>query len=73
MEYGKELSVGNVLVGRAVHSGYSERKEGCKNSYTCEHRDSVGELGIIRWEMELRTSIAVPPGARSGLSEIGRS
>jgi hypothetical protein len=24
-------------------------------------RDSVGELGVSRWGMELRTSIAVPP------------
>jgi hypothetical protein len=26
-----------------------------------DRRDSVGELGISRWRMELRTSIAVPP------------
>jgi hypothetical protein len=39
LEEGKELDLGNILVGRAVHSSYSERGVSCRNFYASGHKE----------------------------------
>ena len=43
----KESRVGNVLVGRVVHSGYGELEMGHENSYICGHKGFCGGRIVI--------------------------